>query len=95
MGWTVICDGLKRKILQINRAFERLSGYAPDEIMNKEISRLLSLHFIRRRNVPESQTLQHKNGAQNLPLSCKPLVGANRKNGYSFSEKKGLRRGNA
>ena len=26
----------KGKILQINRAFERLSGYAPDEIMNKD-----------------------------------------------------------
>ena len=36
----------KGKILQINRAFERLSGYTPDEIMNKEISRLFVLSLI-------------------------------------------------
>ena len=82
----------KGKILQINRAFERLSGYAPDEIMNKEISRL----FVPAFHPPEemyfgSQTLQHKNGAlKTYPLSCKPLVGANPEEWiYSISEEKG------
>ena len=82
----------KGKILQINRAFERLSGYAPDEIMNKEISRL----FVPAFHPPEemyfgSQTLQHKNGAlKTYPLSCKPLAGANPEEWiYSFSEEKG------
>ena len=82
----------KGKILQINRAFERLSGYAPDEIMNKEISRLFVPEFLPPEEMYQGpQTLQHKNGAlKTYPLSCKPLVGVNPEEWiYSISEKKG------
>ncbi len=82
----------KGKILQINRAFERLSGYAPDEIMNKEISRLFVPEFLPPEEMYQGpQTLQHKNGAlKTYPLSCKPLVGANPEEWiYSISEVKG------